>query len=217
MLTLYPVTGKILNNGRSWQILSKRPIPVLSNSTVTQCSSLAVQYNSLASQRAECGSLYFILDSMDTLNILRFSSSSHFRLIRLKGIQFFHCFFFHSVWSFPQNIQVSFNFWFSSTIQCLPGFTFLCSSNSSWVSVIPCFCYAGKVRGLQKCVPRQKKAEILCVMAEWSITMEWLYEKSFFHFHVFFKEKSDLSLVLDEIQTLTMRKSFRHQTQGKIM
>lgn len=90
MLTLYLVTGKILNN-------LANPFQK-TNSCLEQfhCysmhSSLAVQYNSLVSQRAECGTLYFILDCIDTLNIPRFTSSSHFSLIRLKGIQFFHCF-----------------------------------------------------------------------------------------------------------------------------
>lgn len=103
-------------------------IPLLLNA---QFPGSAVQFPGVSEGRM-WPLLYFILDCMDTLNIPRYlnykqkytpSSSSHFRLIRLKGIKFFHC-FFHSVWFFPQSIQVGVTLWFSSIVQCLSGFTF---------------------------------------------------------------------------------------------
>lgn len=171
-------------------------------------SSLVVQCNSLVSQRAECGTLYFLLDSRETFNIPRFSSSSHFRLISLKGIQNFPLFFSLSVVLSSEHSGRC----YSLVLKYYPVslwlyFSCLCSSNSSWVSVIPCFCCVGKVREgcINVCWGRERlrfSVSWLNGLLQWSGCMK----KSFFHFCVLFKEKSDLSSALEVIQTLTTRK-----------
>ena len=50
-------------------------------------------------------------------------------------------------------------------------------------------------------------------MVYYNVAAVW---KSFFHFQVFLKEKSDLSSALEIIQAWATRKQFRHQAQEKV-